>query len=249
MTIIDLLRRFRRTDPVPPVRVARPTLGVDCTDIDPCTFGAAPFEFTSEVAMTQFAIARSRVEATPLAWFAQARSQADALRLAFGDDWRIDLLRSTDEESVFLLTERDFGLRIVYPMRRIHYRTWCRHPDKPTGRIPFTMARSRAVLVQDRCEWLIAELYGNYVATEDLRSTARKIEARAARAAADLYSAKDEARVRELDEALVEVWLAENGANAERRAAVRTMVALGAPVSTCMGDPVSVSGSKVGTRA
>lgn len=236
---MTIIRRFRRSQPVSPIRVARPTLGVDCTDIAPCAFTRAPFEFNKEVEAFHLSRARARVEDAPLSWFAQARSQADALGLAFGDDWRIDVLQSADKETVFLLTERTFGFRIVFRMRRFHYRGWCKHPDMATGHLPRWMPRSRAILSQNNREWLVSELYGNFAATESLPSMVRRLEAGASRAAADLYSAEDVAQVRALGEVLAEVWLAETDADAERRAAVRTMIMLGTPLSVCMGSGAS----------
>lgn len=215
-----------RTEPV--ARLSRPTFGTDCTSIMPCRFTPAPFvDSASQLA------AGAAVRETALSWCCEPRSQADGLRLAFGDAWRIDLLPSTapEEASYFLLTHHMHGFRLLVRMRRIHYRSWCFHPDEPTGGIPSGWRGGRDIRRMDRREWLALEVCGSVTATRDLLDLVRLAETRASGIAEEA----DRAQARAFAAALVEVWLAETGANATERAAVRAMVALGSPLSSLMG--------------
>lgn len=219
--------------------VGHPTFGVDCADITPCEFAPIRVEFSTGVEEAFYrSSAPLKVEATPLSWFREARSQADGLRLAFGDAWCIALLPSTTPQtaSMFLLTNRRYGHRMLVRMRRIHYRSWCNQPTEATGHLGFLVGRrTRRTLCEDRRDWLASEVR-NVTAAEDLLGMVRLTEARATNAVA---GDADRAQAQAIVGALAEVWLAETGASEETRMSVRTMVTLGTPLSTFMaGSPV-----------
>jgi hypothetical protein len=192
-------------------------------------------------------------------WFRYARSQADCLRLAFGDNWRIDYLgampRAADDSAdervgtaFYLLTYQQVGWRLLVrlPSTRDDDDAWGTLPDQPQGRIPAEVdAVEAAALMEQRRTWMADAIKGNTMAATDMATLlttvarhARKPTFHEARAFATKPGelripapawAWDEPVAEALTAVLVQVWLAERGFTGTDATAVRTMLALGGP--------------------
>lgn len=229
-----------------PDAVARVAPGIDCTTIAPSVFApdrtARPFDAQAWMRV----IGPGCVKEAHLDWFAPPRSMVEALRLAYGDTWRIDLLPAGEDMSgLFLLTQRRTGWRLMVrlgvglmlsadPMsippapRPLSYvgspvGQWCSDPQEPRGDDLRETARYATSTAVRRRGWLARALRDNSVATEDLHSMLRSVGIRPERP-----STVDDGLgyARLLSGALVEVWLAENGYTGSDAQSIRALVAL-----------------------
>lgn len=235
-------------------RLARPVAGVDCPDIDPM-----PLHPRRTKKMDAYGwavhIGPGCTREKDKRWFRYARSQADCLRLAFGDNWRIDYLGampSANDEQVgtvfYLLTYQQVGWRLLVrlPSSRDGHDAWATHPDQRQGRIPAESdAAESAALMEARRTWMADSIKGNTMAVADMATLltqvathARKPTFREARNFATKPGelrvpppawAWDEQVAESLTAVLVQVWLAERAFTGTDAAAVQTMLALGGP--------------------
>lgn len=202
--------------------VAFPVPGQDCAEIAMCVFERPGDDQQFSAATWARNTAPCNVEDEDLLWFHQARTIPEALGLAFGTQWRIDALPSTrpDGSSSFLLTERQFGWRLL-----CHFRPkgkgWCTDVHEPRGALSGDDPARDVAVAGLRREWLAS-------AATDTSACASlwKMLTRLSRKSRDAVKADDRAAATLLVETLTEVWLAEQGYTGADAQAIRTMVGL-----------------------
>lgn len=219
--------------------------GLDCPTIPVSRFDPARASRGFDGQGLTHRVVRDRVTNTPLEWFYAPRSMVDGLRLAFGEQWRINVLPSTRENAgLFLLTQQWTGWRVLVRLGIGAYVAdpitvpapprpndegespvgpWCTHPTDPRGP-DLGKGIDRAVSTAVRRKgWLSRAIRDSSAATEDLRALMRSVGIRTEQPGT-VGDGLEEPRL--LCAALVEVWLAENGYTGDEAEAVRTMVAL-----------------------
>lgn len=201
---------------------ARVVPGVDYRDITATAFTPRADPDRNFGHRWSSVIAPQRVREAGLDWFLQPRSMIEGLGLAFGDDWRIDVLPSaTRGDEFFLLTHLGSGVRLLSRMEPDT--DWCAEVFQPSGERVEQGAAGWFEVTEGRWEWLRRTTLST-VDTDDLRSMIAAIGIRP-----DLPRP---APGEELEQAwllcagLIEVWLAEHGYTGDEAAAVRTMIAL-----------------------
>lgn len=228
-----------------PVRVvARPVGGEDCTQI-------VRHNFTRPDADQQWAgstwgrdIAPANVIDQDLHWFYAPRSLTEAVVMAFGDWWRIDVLPAVNASEVaFLITDRRFGWRLITRLQP-RGQGWCTDVDEPRGAFSVDNSERNAAVARIRQEWLSVEVC-NTLGFASLREVIGKTFRRAAQ---PTLSIEEAARTRAQAYALVEVWLAEQGYAGVDAAAVRTMLALGGLTALDAYDRTSVPSRRTRRR-
>jgi hypothetical protein len=206
--------------------VARPHAGEDCTQISAQVF-ERPHPEQNWSGSSWRAIAAGNVQDQDLLWFSSTRSISEALAMAFGEQWRVDALPSVspDGKLMFLLTDREVGWRLLTRLRPKGH-GWCTDIDEPRGELTDAISgplhERHTALAGIRREWLAGEVAD----TTGFATLREALGNRNRRALNESVGADERAYARGVRDALVEVWLAEQGYTAADAQAVRTMVAL-----------------------
>lgn len=233
-----------------PEAVAQVMPGVDCTAIPDRAYDASKSKRGFDPYAWTRVIGPGCVKEKDLDWFAAPRSMVEALRLAYGEGWRIDVLPAGEDAStLFLLTHKWTGWRLMArmgtgtrivadpmtvppaPSPDTHPTThgdgavgsWCSHSSVAAGDDLRGATRRATSTAVRRRGWLARSLRDSTVATEDLRKMFAAVGVRPDQP----HAAGDGLGYSHLlCGALIEVWLAENGYHGTDAAAIRTMVAL-----------------------
>lgn len=218
---------------------------VDCIAITRTRFDPSRAKRPFDGQGLTYRVGPNAVKDTPLDWFYPPRSMVEGLRLAFGEQWRIDLLPSTQEDAgLFLLTQQWTGWRLMVRLGLGGYSAdpitvpapprpnaeggspvgdWCSDVVSPRGEDLREAVRYAVSTAVRRKGWLARAVQDSSVAVADLRAMMRVVGIRPEQPVV-AGDGLDECRL--LCRALVEVWLAENGYTDVEAAAIRTMIAL-----------------------
>lgn len=213
--------------------------GVDTAGIAPVTFaaqadpdGLVGYRWSSRTAP-------GRVVEAGFEWFLHPRSMVEALGLAFGDEWRIDVLPAAmDDRRFFLLTHRALGVRLLSRVDA-NPTDWCSDPLRATGDLLAEGTPGWVEMSEARREWLRREVLAS-VDTPDLRSMIASLGVSPDQPLHAPGESDEQGWL--LFGALIEVWLAEHGYTDAAAVAVRTMVALsGLAALDAYGHPPSTA--------
>lgn len=206
-----------------PTAVARPVGGQDCSQISQQTF-AQPGPDQQWSGSSWRSIGPDNVNDQYLSWFYEPRSISEALMMAFGTQWRVDALPSTSIgcRMTFLLTDREFGWRLLTNVRP-RGQGWCTDIDIARGALSPEHPERNTALAGIRRDWLSAEV----AITTGFTTLKEALSNRERRTAMTSIGPEEMAYARVVRDALIEVWLAEQGYTGADAQAVRTMIALG----------------------